>query len=141
MICDLRIGAASLAGTLVLLALLGCGKKEREPAAPEAVGPGAAEIAAARDALTRGMQRVGVDKLTTAHVGRRCVVAARSALIPPPPPPLGMVRIMGSTTFYMGQLSDISPEAVKIGAAYPTSGNRKYVDIARGDIQSIHLSD
>jgi len=141
MICDFRLSIASIAGVLILLSLLGCGKKESEPAVPQAVGPSAAEIAKVRDALARGMQPVSLDKLTKTHVGKRCVVAARTVPIPPPPPPLGMVRIMGPTTLYMGELSDVSPEAIRIGATYPTSGNHKYIDIARVDIQSIHVSN
>jgi hypothetical protein len=126
--------------TAILLAICGCRKKESEPA-PQAAGPGAAQVAAVRDALTRGMHSVSFDKLTKTDVGKRCVVAARSTPIPPPPPPLGMVRIMGPTTMYAGELNDVLPEAVKIRAPYPTSGNYKYIEIARSDIQSIHLAD
>ena len=124
--------------TTILLAICGCKKKGGEPV-PQAAGPGTAEIAAVRNALTRGMQAVGADKLTKAHVGKRCVLTARSAPIPPPPPPLGMARIMGSITVYTGELNDVLPEAVKIRAAYPSSGNYKYIEIARTDIESIYL--
>ena len=48
---------------------------------------------------------------------------------------------MGSTTLYTGELTDVSPGAIRIRAAYPTSGNYKYVEIAPGDIQSIHLGE
>lgn len=131
-----------IAAAIILSAMSGCKKKENGPVqTPQVVGPGATEIAAVRDALTRGMQPVSFDKLAKTHVGKRCVVAARSVPIPPPPPPLGMARIMGSTTLYMGEINDVSPEAIKVRAVYPTSGNYKYVEIARGDIKSIHLSD
>jgi hypothetical protein len=124
----------------IALAVFGCRKKETA-ATPQVVGPGAAEIAAARDALTRGMQPISFNKLDKTHIGRRCVVAARSVPIPPPPPPLGMARIMGPTTIYMGELNDVLPDAVKIRAPYPSSGNYKYVEIPRADIESIHLGD
>ncbi len=129
-----------IATAAILVAMSGCKKKESGPA-PQAVEPAAMEIAKVRDALARGMQPVGFDKLTKTHVGKRCVVVARSTPLPPPPPPLGMVRIMGSTTLYSGELNDVSPQGIKIRAAYPTSGNYKYVEIASGDIDSIHLGD
>ncbi len=125
---------------VIALAVFGCRKKETAPAqAPQALGPGTAEIAAARDALTRGMQPISFDKLEKTHIGRRCVVAARSVPIPPPPPPLGMARIMGPTTLYMGELNDLSPDALKIRAPYPYSGNYMYVEILRSDMESSPL--
>jgi len=124
----------------VLLVVFGCTKKESEPVqTSQGAGPGPAEIAAVRDALTRGMQQISLDKLAKTHVGKRCVVTARSIPIAPPPPPLGMARIMGSTTLYAGELDEVSADSIKIRAAYPTSGSYKYVEVARADIQSIHL--
>lgn len=138
---DLRIGTAAVTMAMILLTLVGCGKKAEEPAAPQAVEPGAAEVAKVRDALTRGMQPIAVASLTAAHVGKRCVILARSTPIPPPPPPLGMVRLMGSTSLYMAELAGVSPAAVTIRAPYPTSGNVKTVEIPRADIQSVHLGN
>jgi hypothetical protein len=131
-----------IALAVILLVVWGCKKKESGSAqTPAVVGPGAAEVAALRDALTRGMQPVDFDKLAKTHIGKRCVVAARSTPIPPPPPPLGMVRIMGSTTFYAGELNDVTSDGLKIRAAYPSSGNYKYVELARADIQSVHIRE
>jgi hypothetical protein len=131
-----------LAAAMIALAVFGCRKKETAPVqGPQAAGPGAAEIAAVRDALTRGMQPISLNRLDKTHIGKRCVVAARSGPIPPPPPPLGMVRIMGSTTLYMGELNDVSPDAIKIRAPYPSSGNFKSVEIPRADVESIHVGD
>jgi hypothetical protein len=134
--------AYGIMAVVFLLALSGCKKKESVPAQPvQAVGPSAAEVARIRDGLTRGMRPMDISKLSKTQIGKRCVVVARSVPIPPPPPPLGMVHIMGPTTLYVAELSDISPEALKIRAAYPTSGNYKHIEIARADIESIHLSD
>jgi hypothetical protein len=124
----------------ILLAVSGCKKKESEPVqTSQRAGPSPAEIAAVRDVLTRGMQQINLDELAKTHVGKRCVVTARSIPISPPPPPLGMARIMGATTLYAGELADVSADGIKIRAPYPTSGNYKHVEIARADIQSIHL--
>ncbi len=131
-----------IAVAAILLVVWGCKKKENTSAqAPSAVGPSAAEVAALRDGLARGMQPVSFDKLAKTHIGKRCVVAARSTPIPPPPPPLGMVRIMGSTTFYAGELNDVTSDGIKIRAAYPSSGNYKYVELAKADIQSVHIAE
>ncbi len=131
-----------ITAVVVALALFGCRKKETAPVqGPQTAGPGAAEIAATRDALTRGMQPISFNKLDKTHIGRRCAVVARSVPIPPPPPPLGMARIMGPTTLYMGELNDVLPDAVKLRAPYPSSGNYKYVEIPRADIESVHLGD
>jgi len=131
-----------ITAAVIMLAIFSCRKKETAPAqGPQVVGPGAAEIAAARDALTRGMQPISFNMLDKTHGGRRCIVAARSVPIPPPPPPLGMARIMGPTTLYMGELNDVLPDAIKIRAPYPSSGNYKYIEIPRADIESIHLGD
>lgn len=124
----------------VLLAMSGCKPKESETAQPrQAGGPGPAEIIAARDALTGGMQPISFDKLARTHVGKRCVVTARSVPLAPPAPPLGMVRMMGSTTIYSGEVHEISPGSLRIRAAYPTSGNLKIIEIPREDIQAVHL--
>jgi len=134
--------ACGIVAVVFLLALSGCKKKESVPTqSVQAVGPSAAEVAKIRDRLTRGMRPADVSNLSKTQVGKRCVVAARSSPIPPPPPPLGMVHIMGPTTLYVAELNDVSPEALKIRAAYPTSGNYKHIEIARVDIESIHLSD
>jgi len=131
---------------LFLLVLCGCRPKEDQTAPPQqAAGPSPTEIVAARDAMTRGMVQVSLDKLDKSQMGKRCVITARTPEgglhISPPPPPLGMVRMMGRTTLYMGELNEISPDAIKIRAAYPTSGNYKLLEIPRADIQSIHLGE
>ena len=46
---------------------------------------------------------------------------------------------MGPTTVYKGEIHGISPENVDIGAVYPTSGNRKIIQIPRDDIESVYL--
>ncbi|OHB65360.1 MAG: hypothetical protein A2Y77_07035 [Planctomycetes bacterium RBG_13_62_9] len=125
----------------VLLVVSGCRPKEDKATQPQqTAGPGPAEIAAARDALTGGMQQISFDKLAQTHIGKRCVVMARSMQVDPSAPPLGMVRVMGGTTIYSGAVHEISPGSLKIRATHPGSGNLKIIEIQRGDIQSIHVA-
>ena len=103
-----------------------------------------AELAAIRDALTRGMQQTAFDSLAAADVGKQCVVTARAATegagADQAPPPLGMVRKLGQTVIYKGEIQEVSPDGLKIRAAYPTSGRYKTIEIARSDIQSLHVA-
>ena len=126
------------------LMLPGCKKKS----AASGSGAGAAtvgqdQIDAVRDAMTRDMQEVSFTSLTRTHIGRKCVVTARTIEDTTklgPPPPLGMVRLMGQTTIYRGEIDDVSPGGLTVRAAYPTPGNFKKLKIAKEDIQSIHVA-
>jgi len=102
------------------------------------------QIDAARDGMTHDMQEIDFGSLKKTHAGKKCVVTARTmedtAQLGPPPPPPGMVRLLGSTTIYRGELDDVSPGSLTIRAAYPTPGHYKRLEIAKEDIQSIHLA-
>jgi len=135
-----RRGVLVSIGLAVVLAITGC-KPKTETAATAAAVP-AEEIAALRTALTKGMQTVPMVDLTTEHVGRPCVVVARTPERSAPadaPPPLGMVRILGTTTIYRGQIHGVSSEGLQVHAAYPNSGKLKIISIPSADIQSIHV--
>ncbi|MBP7050569.1 MAG: hypothetical protein KBE65_06105 [Phycisphaerae bacterium] len=128
----------------ILAALVVSGCKREEPDAGQASAQtiSEAEIAAARDAMTRGMTGVSFDKLTAAHVGRRCVVVTNGPYDDsPPPPPLGMVHRMGPVTIYTARVHEVSADSLKISASYPTSGNKKIAEILRANIQSVHVGD
>jgi hypothetical protein len=90
------------------------------------------------------MHEVAFDSLTAAHIGRHCVVIARTpeerARADSSPPPLGMVRRLGGTTIYKGEIQNLSPDGLKICAPYPTSGQQKVIEIPRADIRSIYLA-
>lgn len=125
------------------LGVWGCKKKNATPG-PETATVDQAQIDAARDVMARNMQAMAFTSLKKTHVGRKCVVTARtmqdrSQLGPPPPPP-NMMRLLGQTTIYRGELDDVAPESLTIRAAYPTAGNYKKLTIAREDIASIHLA-
>ncbi len=124
------------------LGVSGCKKKE---ATPEATTVSQAQIDSVRDAMTRDMQATAFSSLKKAHVGKKCVVTARTmedkAQLGPPPPPFGMVRLLGSTTLYQGELNDVSSDSLTIRAAYPSPNHYKNLEIARDDIQSIHLGN
>jgi len=130
-----------LVATIVLLALAGCKKKgsgaQRTPVSAE-------RIAAARDALTRGMRRMSLDKLEPSHRGTKCVVVAYAPAEgyhpEPPPPPLGMVNLLGDTIIYNGEFDGMSGDTLTVRAPYPTPGNYKRMEIARDDVQSFHLA-
>jgi hypothetical protein len=89
------------------------------------------------------MQPVAFAGVKSSHVGKQCLVEARTpeggVRIAPPPPPLGMVRTVGQVIFYAGELDNVSPDGLTIRKAYPTAGTFKKVEIPQGDIQSIHL--
>ena len=129
---------------VVGLMLPGCKKKDTASGSgTEAATVSQAQIDAARDAMTRNMQKVSFGRLTQTHIGRKCVVTARTmdtAQLGPPPPPPGMVRLLGQTTIYRGDLDDISSVGLVIQAAYPTPGNYKRLEIAKEDIESIHVA-
>lgn len=134
-----------LAMAVALLMVASCKPRndQTRPSA-EAPGPSPAEIAVVRDTLTRGMEPVPLASLAAVHVGRQCVVTARAADEraggDSAPPPLGMVHKLGRTTIYKGEIQEVSPESLKIRAAYPTSGRYKTVEISRADIQSLHVA-
>jgi hypothetical protein len=129
----------------VLVAVTGC-KPHRENPGPS--GPAGtaspAEIAAVKEAMTRGMQEIVPDSLNAGHIGRQCVVVAQTSdqrnRADSAPPPLGMVRRFGPVTAYKGEISDVSPGNLTIRAPYPTSGRYKTIEVARSDVQSIHLA-
>jgi len=107
-------------------------------------GPSPAEVAAVRDTITRGMQEVAAGSLAVVHIGRQCVVIAHAVDdrtgADRAPPPLGMVRKLGQTAIYKGEIQEVSPDSLKIRAAYPTSGRYKTIEISRADIQSVYLA-
>jgi hypothetical protein len=125
-----------------LLASPGCKKKTATTGGDATVS--AENIAAVRDALTRGMSRTAISNLKATHVGKQCVVTAQVPAdgldLGSAPPPPGMVRLLGQTILYHAELDRISDESLTVRAAYPTSGNYKRIEIARDDIQSIHLA-
>ena len=143
----MRIDSRSLCltFTIILVTLAGC--KPRSDAGRQSgqtSEPGAAEVATIRDALTRGMQQTAFDSLAAADIGRQCVVTARAATegtgSDQAPPPLGMVRKLGQTAVYKGEIQEVSPDGLKIRAPYPTSGRYKTIEIPRSDIQSLHVA-
>jgi hypothetical protein len=103
-----------------------------------------AEVAAVKEAMTHGMQEIAPDSLNPDHIGRQCVVVAQTSderkHADSAPPPLGMVRRLGPLTAYKGEIADVSPSTLSIRAPYPTSGRYKNIEIARSDVQSIHLA-
>ncbi len=130
---------------VALLMVVSCKPKDdRARPSAKAPGPSPAEIAAVRDTLTRGMEPVAFASLAAGYVGRQCVVTARAtdegAGGDAAPPPLGMVHKLGPTTIYKGEIQEVSPDSLKIRAAYPTSGRYKTVEISRADIQSLHVA-
>ncbi len=124
------------------LGVWGCKKKDTTTG-PETTTISQDQIDGVRDAMTRGMKVTAFSSLKKTHVGKTCVVTARTmedkAQLGPPPPPFGMVRVLGQTTIYQGELNDVSSDSLTIRAAYPSPNHYKNVEIARDDIQSIHL--
>jgi len=121
------------------LVATGC-KKKSTTTNPGTTAISQDQIDAVRDTLTRGMQAIAFGSLKQSHTGKTCVVTARTTQLGPPPPPLGMVRLLGQTTIYRGELDDVSSDSLTIRAAYPTAGRYKELEIAKEDIQSIHLA-
>lgn len=129
----------------LLMVVVNCKPKDdKSQSSAQTPGPSPAEIAALRDAMTRGMEPVTFASLGAAYVGKQCVVVVRAADEraggDAAPPPLGMVHRLGPTTIYKGEIQEVSPEGLKIRAAYPTSGRYKTVEILRADIQSLHVA-
>jgi hypothetical protein len=141
----LRHSCSCLAAAALLVMTTGCRRGREETGRSGQVGAAnPAEMAAVKEAMTRGMQEIALDDLSTAHLARQCVVIARTsseqARADTVPPPLGMVRRFGAVTAYKGELLDVSSTRLKIRAPYPTSGQYKVIEIARGEVQSIHLA-
>ena len=123
-----------------LSVLPGCNRKEAETSSyPNVSNP--PETAPVVAALTRGMRSIGVAKVSKSqHVGRPCVIVAKTPeRRDPPPPPMGMVRLMGPTIIYTAQFHDVSDDTLKIKAGYPNSDNAKIIAIPKADIQSLYL--
>ena len=134
-----------LAVAFAVLIMAGCKpRNDKTGQTQQAPGPSPAQIAAVRDAMTRGMEEVVSDSLAPGHVGRQCVVTTHRADggtgADQAPPPLGMVRRLGQTVIYRGEIQEVSPEILKIRAAYPTSGRYKAIEIRRSDVQSVYLA-
>ncbi len=128
----------------VLLAFMGCKRKDAPVAGDSQNAAISAEvIGKALDAVTQGMREVSLNKVSTSNKGEECVVAAYKPKDGPDlgktPPPLGMVRFLGNTVIYHGELDEVSVGSITIRAPYPTPGNYKTVEIAKEDIQSIHV--
>jgi hypothetical protein len=125
------------------LVATGCKKKDTTTD-PETTTISQDQIDAVRDTMTRDMQEMAFGSLKKTHAGRKCVVMARNmkdtTQLGPAPPPPGMMRLLGQTTIYRGELDAVSSDSLAIRAAYPTSGNYKKLEIAKEDIQSIHLA-
>ena len=125
--------------SIVLAGVGGCEKKDTGGASVSAE-----DVAAVRDVLARGMRETAVSELTSADVGKKCVVTAAAPSggyrPAPPPPPRGMVRPMGQTIIYSGEFDGVSADSLTVRAAYPTPGNYKRIDISKDDVQSFHLA-
>ncbi|MEN6577022.1 MAG: hypothetical protein ABFD90_11820 [Phycisphaerales bacterium] len=123
-----------------LLALVGCAPKETEANSYSSVS-NAPDITPVIGALTKGTRPIGVTKVfKPQHIGRRCVIVARTPeRRDPPPPPMGMVRLMGPTIIYTAEIHDVSADTLDIKADYPSSGNAKIITVPKADIQSLYL--
>jgi hypothetical protein len=129
-----------MVGAVILFAVVGC-KPKAQTTAPAGAAP-SEEATALVKIMTQGMEAVSLAGLTQDHVGRSCVVVARTPEQTAPadaPPPLGMVRILGTTTLYRGQIHGVSPEGLQVHAAYPNSGRLKIISIPAASVQSIHI--
>jgi hypothetical protein len=143
----MRIDSRSLCLTIAIIVVTTAGCKPRSDGGRQSgqtSEPSAADVTAVRDALTRGMQQTTFGSLAAANVGRQCVVTARAPAegtgADQGPPPLGMVRKLGQTVIYKGEIQEVSPDALKIRAAYPTAGRYKTIEIPRPYIQSLHVA-
>ena len=140
----MRIGCfvAALFTAASLLALQGCKPKEDSAGTyPTVAAP--PDMAATIQALTQGMQPIAVAGVSKPqHIGRRCVIVAKTPeRRDPPPPPLGMVRLMGPTIVYIAQIHDVSADTIDVKASYPGSDSVKIVTVPKADIQSVHLGN
>ncbi len=134
-----------LTATLLLVTLAGCKpRSDTGRSSGQTSEPNAAQVAAVRDTLTKGMQQTTLDSLTAADVGRQCVAVTRAGSAETSsdraPPPLGMVYRLGQTVIYKGDIEQVLPDGLKIRAPYPTSGRYKSIEIPRSDIQSLHVA-
>ena len=124
------------------LAVMGC--SEKTSGTGEGAAVSAEDIASVRDTLARGMSRMTLDDLKTAHIGKKCVVTAHAPAAgyqpTAPPPPPGMVRVLGQTLIYHAEFDRLSKDSITVRAAYPTAGTFKRTEIPRDDIQSFHLA-
>jgi hypothetical protein len=121
---------------------MGC--KEKTPGTGEGAAVSVEDIASVRDTLAKGMKRMTLDDLKTAHIGKKCVVTAYAPTdgyrpTPPPPPP-GMVRVLGETLIYHAEFDRVSEDSITVRAAYPTAGTFKRIEVPRDDVQSFHLA-
>lgn len=127
---------------VALLTLAGC--KKETPVVGGNTTVSDEDIAAVRDAMTRGMNKTALSSLKATDIGKKCVVTARTPVggyqSTPPPPPPGMVRLLGQAIIYNGEFDRVSDESVTVRAAYPTAGNYKRIEIPRDDIQSFYLA-
>jgi len=139
---DVRCFVMAILVAASLPALPGCKPKADEAGAyPTAAAP--PDMAAAIQSLTRGMRPIAVASVSKSqHVGRHCVVVAKTPeRRDPPPPPLGMVRLMGPTIVYVAQIDDVSADTIDVKASYPGSDSVKIVAVPKADIQSVYLGD
>lgn len=133
-----RLIAAIIAASL--LASSGCAPKDAD-ATTYPHFSSAPDVTPIVEALTAKMKKIAVAKVSKpAHVGRPCVIVAKTPdRRDPPPPPIGMVRLLGPTVIYSAQLHDATAETLEIRAEYPSSGNLKVIVIPREDIESVYL--
>jgi hypothetical protein len=143
----MRINSRGLCLTIpLLLATLVSCKPRSDAGRPssQTPEPNAAQFAAVRDTLTKGMQQTPFDSLAAADVGKQCVVVTRTGAAGPDagqaPPPFGMVHRLGQTIICKGEIAQVLPDSLKIRAPYPTSGRYKTIEIPRSDIQSLHVA-
>jgi len=125
-----------------LFVLPGCSRKEAETSSyPSGSNP--PETAPVVAALTKGMRSIAVTKVSKSqHIGRPCVIVAKTPeRRDPPPPPMGMVRLMGPTIIYTAQIHDVSADTLEIKADYPNSDNAKIITVPKVDIQSLYLGN
>ncbi|MEN6428229.1 MAG: hypothetical protein ABFE13_23005 [Phycisphaerales bacterium] len=139
---DARYFVIAILTAASLLALPGC-KQKADEAGGQAAMALPPDAAATIQSLTRGMQPIAVASISKSqHVGRRCVVVAKTPeRRDPPPPPLGMVRLLGPTIVYIAQIHDVSADTLDVKAAYPNSDSVKIVTVPKADIQSVHLGN
>lgn len=128
----------------VLLAFMGCKKKDTGTGGGvHSAAVSADEIAKAVDVMTRGMREISPNKLSASYGGKPCVVTGRQPEggldLGSTPPPRGMLRFMGQTVIYCGEIEEVSAGSIAVRAPYPTPGNYKTVEIAREDIESVHV--
>ncbi len=140
----MRCNCPLLVFCFVLLAFIGCKRRDAgAPSDPQSTAISAAEIDKVVDVAARGMREVSLGKINGSHRGQECVLVAHKPEggldLGKTPPPRGMIRIMGQTVICRGELTDISADSITVQAPYPTPGSYKTVEIAKEDIQSVHI--